>query len=74
MTKLHLGLAAAAIAIGLGGQAATASPLQGAEGLGRVDSTMTQVQFRPHHPMCRVDIVRRRTPRGVVVSKVRRCR
>jgi hypothetical protein len=68
------GLAAAAMLLGMSAGAATAAPLQNGAGLVAPDAAITDVQFRRRRPVCRVDVVRRRTPRGVVITRVRRCR
>jgi hypothetical protein len=73
MTNLRMGLVGAALLTVMGAGAAAAAPAAPASGLAQADS-IVHVQFHRPHRMCRVDVVRRRTPRGWVVSKVRRCR
>jgi hypothetical protein len=72
MSKMHLTFAALALA--LGAQTATAAPVAGGAGLGAPAAQIEQARWMRPHRECRVEIVRRRTPRGMVVTKVRRCR
>jgi hypothetical protein len=94
MTRVLIGLGAAAVAalVGLGAPTASAAPLPNGVRAPVVNAEFTQYVerrtirrgpggriverrvIRPRREVCRVDVVRRFTPRGVVVERVRRCR
>ncbi len=73
----HTILAAAALILGFAVEPASALPLIPGDAV-LTHSALDTVQFRrgmrDRRQVCRVETIRRRTPRGVVVTKVRRCR
>ena len=82
-TSFALAAVAAAALFGLTPQAASASPLIGGLGAAPAPAEATEVQYREvrrstrinrRGQLCRVKVVRRYTPRGVVVRRVRTCR
>lgn len=81
MKKIYFGLAAAAFGAMLAFPgAAQATPAAAPMGIVNSDMGVTEVQYRRRTivrrggPRCRTVVTRTRTPRGVVVRRVRRCR
>jgi hypothetical protein len=88
-TPLVLAAFAAATLLGMAAQPASASPLIAGGGLVPLEAGIVHDaqyverriirrgpgrRFGRDRRVCRVEITRRRTPRGVVVERVRRCR
>lgn len=83
-TLLNLAAAATLTICGLASQGATATALPATGGIDAVHATAVPVQYRGDYRMmrrhmrrgrfCRVETIRRRTPRGVVIRRIRTCR
>ncbi len=76
MKKSLGGIAAAIVVsiIGFAGQSLPAAAMPLSTNLVSPGQGIVDVQFRRHRPVCTTQVVRRRTPHGWVVNRVRRCR
>ncbi len=76
MKKSFGGIAAMIVVAGMGvaSQITPASAMQISASPVAASSNIVDVKMRGRKPVCRMETVRKHTPRGWVVSHVRRCR